>query len=62
MGTRRGTHSDQESPNPSKPSVGSWNLAWCEAFGEDCLTLNVWTPDVDDAKVPCSCGSMAVAS
>jgi para-nitrobenzyl esterase len=44
-------------PGPAPPQIVRPRAAWAPASGiaetsEDCLTLNVWTPAVDDARRP----------
>ena len=51
----------QELPVEIETMIGVWNHE--RRTGEDCLVLNVWTPqDGDDAsRARCSCGCMAAA-
>ncbi len=52
-GVRDATEHGPSAPQPWRPGgmppIGSHGEP---PFGEDCLTLNVWTPGIDDARLP----------
>lgn len=50
-GIREATHAGPASPQFSLPAF-SWINAAAGALGQDCLNLNVWTPELDGAMRP----------